>query len=229
MILSGKIALVTGATGGLGKEISLSLAKHGCYMVLLGRNRDKLLSLQSEIGEGNCEIRAIDLTSASEIKAMSEQVSADILINCAGVFPINNIENTTLEEFDNCLNVNLRAPFLLTKYLTPHMIQSGWGRVVNIASSSAYAGFKGTSTYCSSKHGLLGLSRSLYNELKEENVRVFCVSPGSIQTPMGETIKDQDYSTFMDPRDISDFITKIISYDSNMIPEETRLNRVIIR
>jgi NAD(P)-dependent dehydrogenase (short-subunit alcohol dehydrogenase family) len=229
MILSGKIALVTGATGGLGKEISLSLAKHGCYMVLLGRNRDKLLSLQGEIGEDNCEIRAIDLTSASEIKAMSEQVSADILINCAGVFPINNIENTTLEEFDNCLNVNLRAPFLLTKYLTPHMIQSGWGRVVNIASSSAYAGFKGTSTYCSSKHGLLGLSRSLYNELKEENVRVFCVSPGSIQTPMGETIKDQDYSTFMDPRDISDFITKIISYDSNMIPEETRLNRVIIR
>jgi len=229
MILSGKIALVTGATGGLGKEISLSLANHGCYMVLLGRNRDKLLSLQSEIGEDNCEIRTIDLTSASEIKAMSEQVSADILINCAGVFPINNIENTTLEEFDNCLNVNLRAPFLLTKYLTPHMIQSGWGRVVNIASSSAYAGFKGTSTYCSSKHGLLGLSRSLYNELKEENVRVFCVSPGSIQTPMGETIKDQDYSTFMDPRDISDFITKIISYDSNMIPEETRLNRVIIR
>ena len=229
MILNDKIALVTGATGGPGKEISFSLLKHGCYVVLLGRNKNKLLSLQREMGKDKCEIMPIDLTNTSEIKDICRRVNVDILVNCAGVFPTNTIEDTTVEEFDNCMNVNLRAPFLLTKSLTPYMVKKGWGRVVNIASSSAYAGFKGTSVYCSSKHGLLGLSRSLYNELKEDNVRVFCVSPGSIQTPMGETIVDQDYSTFMDPKEIADFITKIISYDSNMIPEETRLNRVIIR
>ena len=109
------------------------------------------------------------------------------------------------------------------------MKSSKWGRIVNVGSSSAYGGFAGTSVYCASKHALLGVSRAMYNEFKESGVRVFSVSPGSIQTPMGKKVLNQDYSTFMNPAEISKFVCELISYDSNMIAEEIRLNRVIIR
>ena len=106
------------------------------------------------------------------------------------------------------------------------MISNKWGRIVNIGSSSSYQGFKNTSVYCSSKHALLGLSRSLHAELKEFNVRTFCVSPGSIKTPMGKLVVDQNYETFLNPKEIAEFITKIISFNNEMISEEIRINRI---
>mgnify|MGYP003153553133 FL=1 len=232
MILKGKKALVTGATGGLGRQICFSLAFAGCKVYATGTNTAKLDELKFLINSihGAClGTYELDLTDEKSIKKTCSDLKVDILINCAGVFPIASLEKSTIKEFDKCMAVNLRAPFILTKFLINHMKNQGWGRIVNVGSSSAYGGFKDTSVYCTSKHGLLGLSRSLYNEYRESGVKVFSVSPGSIKTPMGETIKNQDYNTFMEPKEIADFITKIISYDGNMIPEETRLNRVIVK
>ena len=223
MILKGKKALITGATGGLGRQICLSLAFAGCKIHATGTSAAKLDELEfliNSIDDACLGTYQVDLTDEKSIKKTCSDLEVDILINCAGVFPIASLEKSTIEEFDKCMAINLRAPFLLTKLLISHMKNQGWGRVINVGSSSGYGGFK---------DGLLGLSRSLYNEYRESGVKVFSVSPGSIKTPMGKTIKNQDYNTFMEPKEIADFITKIISYDGNMIPEETRLNRVIVR
>jgi short-subunit dehydrogenase len=108
------------------------------------------------------------------------------------------------------------------------MIKNRWGRIINIGSSSSYSGFKNGSIYCSSKHAVLGLSRALHDELKSKNVRTFCISPGSIKTEMGKISKEQNFETFLNPKEIAKYLVFIISFDSELISDEIRLNRMNI-
>lgn len=223
-MLKNKISLVTGGTGGLGQQIAKILKAKGSKVFLTGQDQEKLDILSAEY-----QTIALNLRSSAKIKDVVEEIKPDVLINCAGVFPVGSILQTTEEIFDETFEVNVKAPFLLTKSSIPHMQKCGWGRIVNVGSSSAYGGFANTSVYCASKHALLGLSRASYNELKEHGIRVFCFSPGSIKTEMGKKVQGQDYSTFMEPGEIAKFIVDAISYDHNMISEEVRLNRVFVQ
>ena len=232
-ILCGKNCLITGATGGLGKEIAKEFAKNGCNLFLTGRNNDKLNSLKNELENDQIKIdfEDADLSDDSEIQKLIEKVkntfvNIDILVNCAGVFPVKLLSDSTVEDFENCFSVNVKAAFILCKEFSQGMISKKWGRIINIASSSAYAGFKNTSIYCSSKHALLGLSRSLHSELKEHNVRTFCVSPGSIKTPMGKSVIGQNYETFLNPNEIAELIVRLVSFDNEMISQEIQLSRM---
>ena len=234
-ILCGKNCLITGATGGLGKEIAKEFAKNGCNLFLTGRNNDKLNSLKNELENSVNEIKIdfedADLSDDGEIQKLIEKVKGvfaniDILVNCAGVFPVKLLSDSTVEDFENCFSVNVKAAFVLCKEFSQGMISKKWGRIINIASSSAYAGFKNTSIYCSSKHALLGLSRSLHSELKEHNVRTFCVSPGSIKTPMGKSVIGQNYETFLNPNEIAELIVRLVSFDNEMISQEIQLSRM---
>jgi short-subunit dehydrogenase len=234
-ILRGKNCLITGATGGLGKEIAKEFAKNGCNLFLTGRNNDKLNSLKNELENSVNEIKIdfedADLSDDGEIQKLIEKVQGvfaniDILVNCAGVFPVKLLSDSTVEDFENCFGVNVKAAFVLCKEFSQGMISRKWGRIINIASSSAYAGFKNTSIYCSSKHALLGLSRSLHSELKEHNVRTFCVSPGSIKTPMGKSVIGQNYETFLNPNEIAELIVRLVSFDNEMVSQEIQLSRM---
>ena len=234
-ILHGKNCLITGATGGLGKEIAKEFVKNGCNLFLTGRNNEKLSSLKNELENDVSEIKIdfedADLSDADEIQKLIEKVKGafsniDILVNCAGVFPVKLLSDSTIDDFENCFSVNVKAAFVLCKEFSQGMISKKWGRIVNIASSSAYAGFKNTSIYCSSKHALLGLSRSLHSELKEYNVRTFCVSPGSIKTPMGKSVTGQNYETFLNPNEIAELIVHLVSFDNEMISQEIQLSRM---
>ena len=218
-ILKGKNALVTGASDGLGRHIALQLAKKGCNLFLTGRNEQSLQKVKNQIKEAKVEYETADLTNVEEIKTLCENIrgrmgNIDVLVNCAGVFPVNSFENSSLLEYDECFDLNVKAPFLL-----------------NIASSSAYNGSKDTSIYCASKHALLGLTRSLSKEYNSRNIRFFCVSPGSIKTQMGKKVEQlgQIYDTFIDPQDIAKYICFSISYNGNMISDEIRLNRVVVQ
>ena len=151
--------------------------------------------------------------------------SVDVLVNCAGVFIVKSISESSVEDFERCFNVNVKAPFFLSKVFSKDMIKKKWGRIINIGSSSSYNGYRGTSLYCSSKHALLGLSRSLYDELKDYNIKTFCFSPGSVKTKMGKKVKNQDFSTFIEPEELSRYVVLTISFDSDMISEELRINR----
>lgn len=222
----------------MGKEIAIQLAKSGCNVFLTGRNIAELESLKKEIEDigDNTKVfcHASDLNKVGDIKDVVKTVreklgKIDILINSAGIFPIKSLADSTTEDFDECFNVNVRAPFIFCKEFSKDMVENKWGRIVNIGSSSAYAGFNDTSIYCASKHALLGFSRSIHNELKEHNVRTFCVSPALAKTEMGKLVKTQDFDTLIEPKEIAKYIVFIISFDDSMISEEVRLNRMFMR
>jgi len=232
-ILCGKNCLITGATGGLGKEIAKEFAKNGCNLFLTGRNNDKLNSLKNELENDQIKIdfEDADLSDDSEIQKLIEKVkntfvNIDILVNCAGVFPVKLLSDSTIEDFEKCFGVNVKAAFVLCKEFSQGMISKKWGRIINIASSGAYNGRSKTVVYRASKHALLGLSRSLHSELKEYNVRTFCVSPGSIKTPMGKSVIGQNYETFLNPNEIAELIVRLVSFDNEMISQEIQLSRM---
>jgi len=232
-ILKGKNCLITGATGGLGKEIAKEFAKNSCNLFLTGRNDEELNSLKNELQNDQIKIdfEAADLSDVDDIQKLIDKTknafpNIDILVNCAGIFPVKLLSNSTVDDFEQCFSVNVKAAFVLCKEFSQGMVSKKWGRIVNIASSSAYAGFKNTSIYCSSKHALLGLSRSLHSELKEHNVRTFCVSPGSIKTPMGKSVVGQSYETFLNPSEVAELVGRLISFDNEMISQEIQLHRM---
>ena len=233
-----KNCFITGATGGIGKHLASQLALNGCNVFLTGRKEGKLRKLKNNLIKQNKKIEisyeAGNLEKIGDIqeiiKTCKKQFSSiDILINCAGVFPVHYLSKSTLKDFENCFNINVRAPFLFCKEFSYDMMKKRWGRIINIGSSSSYNGFEKTSIYCASKHAILGLSRSLHQELKEYNIRTLCISPGSVKTKMGKKVENQDYETFIEPMEIAEFIIHAISYDSEMVPEEIRLNRMIIK
>ena len=225
-----KIALVTGASSGLGRQLAIDLSNNDYKVYVTGRNLKELIKTCQLMNSDNLyNYMAVDLTVGSQIEKLCESIKPDILINCAGIFLNNLIENTNIEMFDRCFAINVKAPFILMRNFIPHMKRKKWGRIINIGSSSAYAGFSGTSIYCATKHALLGLSRSAFNEYKDSNVRVISVSPGSIKTPMGLKVKNQDYKTFIEPKDASRFIIDLLGYDGNMICEEVRINRMFVQ
>lgn len=235
-VLSERRVLITGASGGLGRELARAFAPHVGALLLTGRRSDALEALAAEIRTGPRKllVQAADLRREADLSALidagrSRLGGVDILINSAGVFPVHDLAESSLTEFEACFDVNVRAPFALCQAFAPEMAARRWGRIVNIGSSSAYSGFKDTSVYCASKHALLGLSRALYDELKPYNVRVLCVSPGSIKTPMGELVRNQAFETFLDPVEVGSFILDLTCMDGPMIAEEVRLNRMVIR
>src|SRR3989338_9871129 len=165
-LLKNKNCIITGASGGLGKEISKLLVNQSCNLFLTGRNEKKLSELKTELELNNSnkvkisyesgDLSKIDDVNKIIIKIRKEFSSIDILINCAGVFLIKSLEESTLEDFENCFNVNVRGTFLFCKEFTSDMIKNKWGRIVNIGSSSSYQAFLNGSIYIASKFAVLG-------------------------------------------------------------------------
>ena len=219
-------ALVTGASGGLGKSLSIALLEQKYDVYALGRNREKLDALES-MGCKTLECDFLVRGWFDEVVKFCPDVS--VLINNAGTFPLRNLEGSTLADFDSCFEVNVRTPYRFMQEYVPKMHKQGYGRVVNVLSSSAFAGSADTGIYCASKHALLGLTRSSFLENRGTNISVYSVCPGSMKTEMGATDFRQDYSTFIEPAEVAKFIMYTLSLNSGMIIDEARLNRTIIR
>lgn len=236
--LENKNCLITGATGGLGSNLAKILLENNCNIFLTSKSKLKLQKLQNKLektNKNNCKIiyEYGDLTKISDVKKIIKSIrkkfkTIDIVINNAGLFLSKPISKSKIEEFQNIFDVNVRAPFLFSKEFSQDMKKKKWGRIVNVGSSSSYQGFSEGTIYCASKHALLGLSRSLFSELKEHNVRTFCISPGSIKTDMGKQDKKQNYKTFLDPKEVAEYIIYSLNFDKELVTEEIRLNRFII-
>ena len=237
-ILENRNCFITGATGGLGRCIAMKLAEIKCNLFLTSTSTSKLKSLKEEIESLYYKKIKIyyeygDLNEIQDINKIIKMVrkkihTVDILVNCAGSFVVKSLFDSNLDDLETTLNLNFRAPFIFCKEFSEDMIKRRWGRIVNIGSSSAYVGSKETLLYCASKHALLGFSRALHDELKKYNIRTYCVSPSGAKTEMGKLIRNQNFDTFIDPIEISEYVAFICSFDGKMISDEIRLNRMAI-
>ena len=237
-ILKKKNCLITGATGGIGEEISKQLATLSCNLFLTSTNKTKLEKLKKNLRKINTSIVIetfpVNLDSEKNVLELIKHVrkkfaSINILINCAGIFMIKSIEKSTIEDFDKSINLNVKVPFILSREFSKDMITKKWGRIMFVGSSSSYSGFENGSVYCASKHSVLGLSRALNIELKKKNVRVLCISPSSTKTDMGKISTDQDFNTFLNPKEVAEYVIFVLSFDNEMSIDESRLNRMIMK
>ena len=193
--VEGRVALVTGASQGIGRACALLLANSGAKVALCARNQEKLDELAGEIKSNGGDATAfkLDVGNENEIKAVVKAVIAqygkvDILVNNAGITRDQLVMRMKRADWDDVLATNLTAPFLLIQAAISSMLKQRWGRIVNITSIFGQIGQVGQANYSSSKAGLIGLTMSVAREVGSRNITVNAVSPGFIETAMTEVL-----------------------------------------
>jgi 3-oxoacyl-[acyl-carrier protein] reductase len=185
--LSGRTALVTGASGGIGDAIARQLHAQGAALVLAGRRRDALAALAEALGERvRVEVAELAEPQAAErlIAAADAEGGLDVLINNAGLTRDNLALRMRDEDWQTVLDVNLTAVFRLSRAALRGMMRRRWGRIVNVTSIVAITGNPGQANYAAAKAGMIGMTKSLAAEVASRGITVNCVAPGFIQTPM---------------------------------------------
>ncbi|HEX3682680.1 MAG TPA: SDR family NAD(P)-dependent oxidoreductase [Bryobacteraceae bacterium] len=189
--LSGKTALITGASKGLGKAMALALAGAGATLALVSRDAEKLHSVAQEVESagGSAAVFVADVTREEDIRRLESSISGQlgrvqILINNAGINIRKNLIDFSLEEWRSVLDTNLTSVFLMCRAFVPHMRGAGYGRILNMTSIMSHVSLPGRSAYSSSKAALLGLIRALALELAPEGITVNGISPGPFGTEM---------------------------------------------
>lgn len=188
---STRIAVITGAGQGLGRAVALRFAQDGITPVLVGRTTTKLETVQAEIeaAGGKALVYTADVSNSAQVEQFRAWFSAefdhlDMLVNCAGESMIRPLAETDEATWDHVLNMNLKAPYLMSHALLPLIHQSANGSIINIVSKVALQGYANVSAYSAAKTGLLGFTRSLAAELREAEIRVVAICPGPMDTPM---------------------------------------------
>jgi NAD(P)-dependent dehydrogenase (short-subunit alcohol dehydrogenase family) len=189
--LEGKTAMVTGAGSGIGRGISLRLAEMGAAIALLDIDEGKASDTAAQIRNAGVQAIALkcDVTYAADCRAAAEAVvqnwrKIDILCNCAGIAIRKSVVDLTEEEWDHALDVTLKGIYLLSRKVIPHMIANGGGTIVNIGSGWSLKGGPNAASYCAAKGGTVNLTRAMAIDHGKHNIRVNCVCPGDIDTPM---------------------------------------------
>jgi 3-oxoacyl-[acyl-carrier protein] reductase len=196
--LQGHVALVTGASQGIGRACGIALAKAGATVVLAARNEEKLKAVVAEIeaAGGKAVVYPLDVASEEAIKAAVKQITAevgkiDILVNNAGITRDGLLLRMKRSDWDEVLTTNLTAAFLLTQACLSGMMKQRWGRIINITSIVGQTGAAGQANYSASKAGLIGFTLSVAREVASRNITVNAVAPGYIATAMTEVLTDE--------------------------------------
>lgn len=189
--LQGKVAVVTGASRGLGRAMALALGGAGARLALVGRARDKLVETQALAKErgAESEIFITDVRDEAQVGKLAQAVKsklgpAHILINNAGTAVRKNVADFSLDEWRTVVDTNLTGSFLVSRAFVPHMKSHKWGRIINITSIMAHVGSAGRGAYCASKSGLLALTKCMALELVADGINVVAISPGFYATDL---------------------------------------------
>ena len=225
--LAGKVSIVTGASRGIGKAISILLAQSGSRVVLAARSEPQLKSVRDEINSQNGEAWVIptDLTRDEEMERLVEQTikewgSVDVLINNAGLGKVAPVVKAKVSDWDETFQVNLRAPMILSKLVLPKMMERGEGSIINISSVSGKSGQANGSAYSASKFGLMGFTQSLYEEVREYGIRVAAICPGFVDTPLIPQMRRMDRSKMIRPEDIAQTVLFVLMSPPTACPVE---------
>ena len=189
--LKGKVAMVTGAASGIGRGISIRLAEMGAFVAVLdideSKGRESTAEIEAYGGQAvflNCDVRsAADCRRAVET-IIQRSGKIDILCNCAGIAIRKDIVDLTEDEWDRALDVTLKGIYLLSREVVPHMIRHGGGSIINIGSGWSLKGGPRAASYCAAKGGVVNLTRAMAIDHGKHNIRVNCVCPGDVETPM---------------------------------------------
>ncbi len=196
--LEGKVALVTGASQGIGRACSIALARAGASVAVAARNEVKLQEVVNEIAGhgGNAKAFPMDVASEESIKATAKDVlahfgSVHILVNNAGITKDTLLLRMKRADWDDVITTNLTGTFLLTQALVSSMMKARWGRIINISSVVGETGQAGQANYAASKAGLIGFTKSLARELASRNITANAVAPGYIETAMTAVLDEK--------------------------------------
>lgn len=229
MELKNAVAIVTGANRGIGKMIVTTLAREGANVVLAARDAKLLNAVQHEIEQagGSAFSVVTDVTSEQSVRNLVAETTSkfgtiDILINNAGVGLFSKVTDTKLEQYEKMMDVNMKGVFLCCKEVLPVMIARQSGEIINIASLAGKNSFAGGSIYSASKWGLIGFSRSLMLEVREHNIRVATICPGSVNTNFGD--KERNDSTIIQPEDVADTVVFALK-----MPDRINVSEIDIR
>jgi NAD(P)-dependent dehydrogenase (short-subunit alcohol dehydrogenase family) len=225
-----RVAVVSGAGSGLGREIALELARRGYELALLGRRQAPLEETLDLAGAGEsglvlpCDVRdAVALERCAE-EIRSRWGAADLVVPAAGVISIAPVEETSPDDFAAILDTNLTGVFLLIRALLPAMKARGRGWLIPILSVAARRGFPGWSAYCASKWGLAGLVAALREELKGTGVRITALYPGATDTPIWDTAPgDWNRAAMIPPREVARALGFALDSDPSTLVEEIHL------
>ena len=195
--LSGKTALVTGASQGIGRAVAVALARQGARVLLAARNAEKLASVAQEIQlfGGEAHANVLDIASEESIRevakaALAAHGTVDVLVNNAGITRDGLMMRMKRRDWDEVLHTNLTGTFLITQALLPAMVKARWGRIVNVSSMVGQSGQAGQVNYAASKAALLGFTRSLAREVASRAITVNAVAPGYITTAMTDVLTE---------------------------------------
>lgn len=232
--LSGKKALVTGATGGIGAAIATALHQAGAEVVVSGTRAEKLQELAGDLGS-RVHVIAANLSDRADVDRLAKDASEamggiDILVNNAGITRDNLAMRMKDEDWDSVMQVNLESAFRLIKATMRGMMKSRWGRVVNITSVVGVTGNPGQANYCAAKAGMIGMSKALAQELASRSITVNCVAPGFIATPMTDVLTDDQKAAITAnipsgelgaPEDIASAVLYLASQEAKYVTGQT--------
>jgi 3-oxoacyl-[acyl-carrier protein] reductase len=229
--LNNQVAVVTGAARGIGEAIALRLARMGATVVLTARDQDRLGQVKAAIERqaGKAIVLPCNLKDESAVAAFGERVvlecgRCDILVNNAGVGTQRKpLIDLPVEEWDQVMDTNLRAPYLMIRSLVPMMIAARSGHIINISSLAGKNPLPGGAAYSASKWGLNGLTYSVAEELRQYNVRASVIAPGSVDTHFGDEGGGKDRSRMVQPADVADVVAMLVTQASNSFVSEVLL------
>lgn len=228
-----KNILVTGASKGIGRAISRSVAAAGANVTMTARDEESLINLKKEInsaGKGSALYTVADLANEKDIESLFKKVeeelgTLDVLINNAGFVIPGELVDFSIKDFDKLIDVNLRATYLCCQHALKLMLPKESGYIINISSVVGFKGYPNQTAYTASKHGVVGLSKALSAEVQKYGIRVSLIHPGGVDTDLvGKARPDLDKSVLMQPEDIAQTVMYLLS-----LPERAMVDEIYIR
>ena len=220
--------VITGASKGIGKATAFAFAAAGAKVVLAARTPETLEQVAVKLKEGGAEALAVptDVTNVDAVEQLIQRTldvyqHVDILINNAGIGHFGPIVDFEPDDWDAVLNSNLKAVYLCAKYALPSMLERGSGQIINVLSVAAKIAFQASSAYCAAKAGALALTKVLASEVRQQNIRVTAVLPGSVHTPFWDDVPEHpDFEQMLTPEHVADTIVSICQQPPGMVTEE---------